>query len=152
DELYQLGPDDFKAVRAEVFSSRLPSDPGLKIFMGVARLTQTKVPRTSILGQRFVNRETGQPEDTVERYFQAENAPPRLATVPVFMSGCVQGSMRDPPGPIRGVTFRHDNIFGYHFGAEFDLFNLLGINPAAGTRWTLGVDEFTKRGPGLGTT
>src|SRR5205085_2422836 len=36
DEVFQIGPDEFRAVKAEVFSSRLPSDPGLKIVMGEA--------------------------------------------------------------------------------------------------------------------
>src|SRR5262249_11234222 len=152
DEIYQLGPNDFKAIRAEVFSSRLPSDPGLKVFMGVARLTQTRVPRVSILGRPFYNRETGEAEETIERYYQAENVRLRLANLPVFFIGFIQGSMTDPTGPVRGVTLRHDQIFGYHIGAEFDLFNLLGISPPAGWRWTLGADEFTKRGPGLGST
>jgi hypothetical protein len=156
DELYQLGrqngSEEFKAIRAEVFSSKLPSDPGLKVFMGVARLSQRTVPRVSILGRPFYNPETGQEETIIERTFQGENVQLRLANIPVFFTGFVQGTMTDPTGPIRGVTFRHDNIFGYHIGAEFDLLNLLGIIPPAGSRWILGVDEFTNRGPGLGTT
>src|SRR5262249_11709880 len=92
DEIYQLGPNDFKAIRAEVFSSRLPSDPGLKVFMGVARLTQTRVPRVSILGRPFYNRETGEAEETIERYYQGENVQLRLANIPVFFIGFIQGS------------------------------------------------------------
>lgn len=152
DELYQLGPDEFKAVRAEVFSSRLPSDPGLTLFMGAARLRQRRVPRTNIFGRPFLDRQTGEPEITTEQYFQGENVQLRLAGLPIFRTGFVQGSISNPSGPIRGVTFRQDRVFGYHLGGEFDLFNLLGINPPAGFRWSLGADWFTKRGPGLGTT
>ncbi len=151
DELYQLGPDDFKAVRAEVFSSRLPSDPGLTIFMGAARLRQRRVPRTNIFGRTFLDCQTGEPEIVTEQYFQGENVQLRLAGWPIFCTGFVQGSVTDPSGPIRAVTFRQDRVFGYHLGGEFDLFNLLGISPPAGYRWSLGADWFTKRGPGLGT-
>lgn len=151
DELYQLGPSDFKAIRAEVFSSRLPSDPGLTVFMGAARLRQRRVPRVNIFGRPFLDRESGEPEIITEQYFQGENVQLRLAGLPIVRTGFVQGSITNPSGPIRGVTFRRDRVFGYHLGGEFDMFNLLGINPPAGHRWTLGADWFTKRGPGLGT-
>lgn len=152
DELYQLSPDEFRAVRAEVFSSRLPSDPGLTIFLGAARLRQRRVPRRNILGRTFLDRQTGEPEIVTEQYFQGEDVQLRLAGIPILRTGFIQGSITNPSGPIRGVTFRQDRVFGYHLGGEFDLFNLLGINPPVGHRWTLGADWFSKRGPGLGTT
>lgn len=151
DEVFQLGPSEFRAVGAEVFSSRLPSDPGLKLVLGEARITQRRIPRRSIFGRQFIDPVTGEPEETTERFFQGEDVRVKVADIPVFYTGFIQGTLSDPVGPLHGVTFQNDRIFGLRVGAEFDIFNLLGIDPPGGNRWTARVDEFTKRGPGLGS-
>lgn len=151
-EVFQLGASEFRAARAEIFSSRLPSDPGLKLYIGEARLSQRRVPRRNIFGRQFINMQTGELEEETERYFQGDEVRVKLAGIPVFRTPFVQGTLSNPVGPIHGVTFRHDSIFGYQFGVDFDVFNLLGLDPRPGNRWTASVDEFTKRGPGAGST
>ncbi len=152
DEVFQLGPSEFRAVKAEIFSSRLPSDPGLKLYVGEARLSQRRVPRRNIFGRQFINMQTGEAEEETERYFQGDEVRVKLANIPVFRMPFVQGTLSSPIGPIHGVTFRHDTIFGYQFGVDLDMFNLLGLDPRPGNRWYASVDEFTKRGPGAGST
>src|SRR5262249_22562723 len=44
-ELRQLSPTQFQAIKADIFSSRLPSDPRLKVFASDALLEEKKVPR-----------------------------------------------------------------------------------------------------------
>ncbi len=152
DEVFQLGPSEFRAVQAEVFSSRLPSDPGLKLVLGEARVTQRRAPKRSIFGRQFINPITGTGEEETERFFQGEDVQMRVNDIPVFYTPFIQGTLSSPVGPLHGVTFQHDRIFGYHIGAELDMFNLLGIDPPVGNRWSARIDEFTKRGPGIGST
>lgn len=151
DEVFQLGPSEFRAAHAEIFSSRLPSDPGLKLYVREARLTQRRIPRRNIFGKQFINLQTGEAEEETERYFQGDEVRVKVADVPVFRTPFIQGTLSSPTGPIHGVTFRHDKIFGYQFGVDLDMFNLLGLDPAPLNHWTASVDEFTKRGPGLGS-
>jgi hypothetical protein len=151
DEVFQINPDEFKAVRAEIFSSRLPSDPGLKVYIGEVLVSQRRKTRTSILGIPFLDPHTGQPEQVTERFFQGENAQIRLENVPFFYVPFLEGNTNNPTGPLRSLSLNSDRIFGIHFGANFDIFNLLGIDPAPGSRWTASFDEFTYRGPGFGS-
>src|SRR5262249_29745945 len=142
---------DFRAIHAEVFSSRLPSDPGLKLVMGEVQLSQRRIPRRSILGQQFVNLQTGELEEETERTFHGEDVRVVVGGLPVFYTPTVNGAMSNPIGPLHGVTFRHDRIFGYHIGADFDVFNLLGLDPRPGNHWLASIDELTKRGFGAGS-
>ena len=56
DELTKRSPTQYQAVRAEVFASQLPSDPGLKVVVAEATLEEKKIPRRSIFGRQYINR------------------------------------------------------------------------------------------------
>src|SRR5262249_32956472 len=60
EELIQSSPTTFEVDRAEIFSSRLPSDPGFKVYVAHATIEETKVPRVGLLGTA-IDRKTGQP-------------------------------------------------------------------------------------------
>jgi hypothetical protein len=152
DEIEQTGANSFKAVRAEVFSSKTPADPGLKVVFSEATLDERKVPRESIFGRIFTNRTTGQPETETQQMVRGDNVFLKLEDVPVFYLPFVQGDARDPLGPIRGVSLGYNRIFGAQIGVSLNMFDLLAITPGPSDRWNLDVDYLSRRGPALGTT
>ena len=151
DEVFQLGPDDFQAEHVEIFSSKLPSDPGLKVVIRQASVTQLQTQRTNIFGLRFLDRITGQPQMTTEQIFRGEDVRFELENVPFFYLPYFQGNSQSLAGPLKEVNFGHDAIFGYQVYLVFDMFNLFAINPPPGASWTTTVDYLSKRGPAFGT-
>src|SRR5579864_8512316 len=105
-EVYQLNANDFKAVRVEIFSSRLPSDPGLKIVFAEATMSQKHTTRTSVLGLPFVNEQTGQVEETTQRIFQGYNGLVELRDVPILYVPYMQGDAANTQGPIKDFAVR----------------------------------------------
>ncbi|MGE3803764.1 MAG: hypothetical protein AB7K24_03710, partial [Gemmataceae bacterium] len=151
DELLQLSRTKFQAVRAEVFSSKLPSDPGLKVFVSDATLEQKVIPKRSIFGREVLDRETGQPLTETQRYFDGNNVFVELGDVPVLYFPYLRGDVNDPLGPLENVRLAYNRIYGGWFSFTLDIYDLLGIDPPPGTRWDLDIDYLTRRGPALGT-
>lgn len=151
DELLQLSTTQFKAVRAEVFTSRLPSDPGIKVYVTEATVDEKRIPRRSIFGRQVVNRQTGLPETEPQRIFRGRNMFLEVEDVPIFYLPFIQGDVEDPLGPLEQFRFSHDRVFGSQVYTTFNGYDLFGLDPLAGTRWRLDVDYLSKRGPALGT-
>jgi hypothetical protein len=152
EELQMLSENLFKGMKAEMFSSRLPSDPGLKVYVADATLERKLIPKKSIFGRQFINRQTGQPETEEQRLFDGRTALLKVEDYPIFYLPFVQGDLNDPLGPLESASFNYNKIFGFQFASSFNVYDLLGIDPIAGTRWRFDVDYLTKRGPALGTT
>jgi hypothetical protein len=151
DEVRQLGPKKFEADQAEVFSSRLPSDPGLKVVMTHASLEDFEYERKTLFGIPLLDKNTGKPQIGYERLVRGENAVLRLEGVPVFYLPYLQGDANEPLGPLQTLTFRQDRVFGTQVLATFNMYSLFNVDPLPGTRWTLETDYLSKRGPALGT-
>jgi lipopolysaccharide export system protein LptA len=152
DELNQLSLTTFEAVHAEIFSSKLPSDPGLKIYVSNATLETKKIPRRSIFGWKVVDPRTGEPVIYEEQLVRSRNAIVELENIPIFYTPYLQGDASDPLGPLTNINIGYNqNVFGVQFDASFDAYNLLGLVPAPGTRWRFDIDYLSLRGPGLGT-
>src|SRR5437588_10792098 len=151
EELLQLNERTFKGMKAEVFSSRLPSDPGLKVYVTEGTLVQTTVPRLTIFGRQFINRVTGQPETHEQRLFDGKDAIIKLEDYPIFYLPFIRGDVNDPLGPLESVSFNYNRIFGFQFTSSFNVYNLLGIDPIPNTRWRFDVDYMSARGPALGS-
>jgi hypothetical protein len=151
DEILQLSPDEFKGYRTVIFSSRLPSDPGLKIYVKEGDLNNKVVPKRSIFGRQYINRETGQPETERESLITARNVFVELENVPVLYLPYLQGDANDPLGPLRSVNVKYDRVFGAQLNTTFNVYDLIGMDPIPGTRWNLNVDYLSRRGPGIGT-
>src|SRR5262249_43804362 len=100
EELLQLSATEFRGTRAEVFSSRLPSDPGLKVYVREATLEQKQVERRSIFGWRVTDRKTGEPATQTEFLVKGTNAFLKIEDIPVFYLPYIQGDARDPLGPL----------------------------------------------------
>jgi hypothetical protein len=152
DELFQLSPTQFEAVRAVVFSSRLPSDPGLTVYLSNATLEEKKVPKRTLFGTDVIDPKTGQVQTEPQSLVRGTNVIFRVEDVPVFYLPFIQADARDPLGPIENIQVGFNRIFGFRAGATLDMYDLLGITPQPGTRWGLNLDYMSERGPALGTT
>jgi hypothetical protein len=150
-ELEQLATNQFKAIQAEFYSSRLPSDPGLKLVMAEATLEQKRVPRTSIFGEQYTNRTTGLVETEEQQIVHGDNVFLKLEDVPIFYLPFVQGDANDPLGPIRSVNAGYNRVFGFQAGVTLNVFDLLAITPPVGMKWDFGIDYLSLRGPALTT-
>jgi hypothetical protein len=151
DEVFQLSPTQFKMTRAAVFSSRLPSDPGLTIEVAEGTLEEKRVPKKTIFGFQFVDRRTGLPETEQQRLFHGDDVLVKVEDVPIFYLPFIQGDANDPFGPLENGRFSYNRIFGLQVGLTFNVFDLIGVDPIPGTRWKLFTDYLTRRGPALGT-
>src|SRR5439155_24835381 len=103
-ELLELSPTLFKGSRAEVFSSRLPSDPGLKVYVAETTVEEKSVPKTSIFGVPVINRRTGQQEIQQQRLFDSRNALLAFEDVPVLYLPFVLGHAKDPLSPLEETS------------------------------------------------
>jgi hypothetical protein len=151
DELQQLSENQFHVLRSDVFSSKLPSDPGLKVHVSDATIDEMIVPRRSIFGQQVYNRTTGEAEEDRETMFHGRNVFFELENVPIFYVPYLSGDASDPLGPVKSISFGYNSIYGFDLGTSLNVYELLGIQPLLNTKWRLDFDYLTYRGPALGT-
>lgn len=153
DEMLQISPDLFEANRAEVFSSRLPSDPGLKVYVRKGRLEQKQVTKRMFLGLGPPVRDpvTGQPQVETKRIFKGNHVFAKLEDIPVFYLPYIQGDVNDPLGPLEAINVNYNQMYGTQIFTTWNIYDLIGITPQPGTRWVLNADFMSKRGPALGT-
>jgi hypothetical protein len=151
-EILQLSPTLFDVVQAEIFSSKLPSDPGLKVYMSHATIEDKTVPLRGFLGRPVLNPATGEPLTTKETIVTAQNVFGELENVPFFYLPYLRADARDPLGPLQEVNAGFSHIFGAQFGVVLNVYKLLGIQPVPNTQWRMSVDYLSYRGPALGTT
>ena len=149
DELLELSATKYQVLRAEIFSSKLPSDPGLKVYVAEAVIEDKTSPRFSIFGNPVLNSKTGVQEQKTQTLVEARDAYFELENVPFFYLPYLAGDAREPLGPITSVHLGANRVFGFEFGVGLDVYHLLGIDPFEGTRWRAGVDYLSRRGPGV---
>lgn len=150
-ELRQLSKTKFEVIDATISSSKLPSDPGLRVLLGEATVEETSKPMTSIFGKQVIDRKTGQPIIVKELLTVGRNATVKLEGVPIFYTPFFQGDARDPLGPIQSIRFGFNQIYGAQFGVSLNVYDLFGIQPYQNTRWNLDLDYLADRGPAIGT-
>lgn len=153
DELLELSPREFKIIRTETFSSKLPSDPGLKIVVAEATLETKRIPRKTFfgLGPQLVDKKTGEPRFEEEMIFRGRTALLELEDIPVFYLPYIQGDPRDPLGPLDRFAFNYSKMFGFAFDFGTNVYDLFGLDPVPGTRWMFDVGYMTERGVSAGT-
>jgi len=155
-ELDQLNAKLSHVIHAEIFASKLPSDPGLKVVVADGDLEDKETLKKSIFGRQVISRATGEPEKETQQIFTGRNAVIDFGVasdvyVPIFYWPYFRVDVRDPLGPLQSIGFNYNRIFGFQFLTTFDVFDLLGIDRQPGTRWRLNVDYLTVRGPAMGT-
>ncbi|MBY0527816.1 MAG: hypothetical protein K2R98_30750 [Gemmataceae bacterium] len=150
DELLQTSADTFEVIKGDVSASKLPSDPGVKIEFQNATLESKRVPRRGLFGQ-VTDRRTGEALIDQELMFKGRNVFLEVEDVPIFYFPYLAGNAADPLGPLESIQIGFNRIFGFQFGASFNVYDIFGIDPYPGTRWRWDVDYMSARGPGTGT-
>jgi hypothetical protein len=149
-ELRQLSNTRFEAVQAEIFSSKLPSDPGVRVLLSDAVIDELRVPKTTLFGTPIVNRQ-GEPIMELERPITGRNARIVLEEVPIFYVPYFKGDAADPFGPLQSIRLGGNRIFGFVGGVTLDGYDLFHLQRPPDSRWRLDIDYLSKRGPALGT-
>ena len=151
DEVLQLNAKVYQANNAKIFSSLLPSDPGLTVEVKQVVVEEKEIASKGLFGLPVIDKKTGLPATVVQREFDGDSFIARLEGVPVFYFPWLRGNVEDPLGPLEAIAFGSSRPFGFQFQTTWDLFDLFGINKPAGQRWRLYADYLTRRGPALGT-
>ncbi|MDW7995236.1 MAG: hypothetical protein RMI91_11335 [Gemmatales bacterium] len=150
-EIRQVAADTFEANDVEVFASRLPSDPGVVARTPLATLQLRELPVRGLFGWLELDPQTGRPRTETELFGTAQDFSLWWEGIPFFYWPYVQGDLRDPLGPLDRVRVRADRVFGFGLMLDWDIFELLGGERPANTRWNLETDYLSERGPALGT-
>jgi len=150
DEMFRLNENLYQSNNVEVYSTILPSDPGLKIQVREATLEMRDIPKRGLFGSQVIDPDTGLPAVEKQRYFKGKNMVVRIEDVPVFGWPFVQGDIDDPLGPLENVTIGASRTFGFQLGTTWDIYDLIGMEKIDGTRWHLLLDYLTRRGPAAG--
>jgi hypothetical protein len=151
EELQQLNAKLFLAKQAEVYSTVLPSDPGLKIIVREAKIEEIDTVKQSIFGRTVIDRKTGAPLEYKRHIFTGDDNVVRFEGVPIFYSPYLEADVERPLGPLDSASFGYNKIFGFQITTTWDLYELLGLQRPDGNRWKLFADGMTARGPALGT-
>ena len=149
DELLQLAPKKYQVNRSEIFSSKLPSDPGLLVYFADAVIEDKTSPKFSIFGIPVFDRKTGQQVQQTQTLVEAHNAYVELQNVPFFYLPYIAGDAREPFGPINSVNFGYNTVFGVQLGLGLNVYELLGIEPLENTHWRADLNYLSRRSPGV---
>ena len=147
DELLEFGAKKYQVIRSQLFSSKLPSDPGLKVYFADAIIEDKTSPKFSIFGMPVFDRKTGKQVQQQQTLVEAHDVSFELQNVPFFYLPYVAGDAREPFGPITSFSAGYNTVFGLQFGVGLNLYELLGIEPIEGTHWRGDVNYLSRRGP-----
>jgi hypothetical protein len=151
-ELFQTSETTYELNRTELFASKLPSDPGLKVYMTTTGVEDKTIPMTSIFGQPVLDRQTGQQIQQKQTLVTGRNVFFELENIPFFYLPYVSADARDPLGPVQDFNFGYSRIFGFQVGVTLNIYELLGLQPPPSTGWKLNLDYLSYRGPGVGSS
>jgi hypothetical protein len=151
-EMRQTSVNTFEIEQSEVFSSKLPSDPGLKVTLQEGVIEDRTVPLRNLFGMPVLDRNTGQPLLLRETMLTGDNNFFELEKIPFYWLPHVSTNLQEPLGPIQDFNFGFNRIFGVQLGVSLNMYELLGMQPRPQTRWLLNLDYLSYRGPGVGTT
>lgn len=148
-EVQQLGRREWRAVQAGVYSSKLPSDPGVLFEASEVSLVERPTLRRNFLGLPY--RSVGGQPVGAERLLTGRNARVEVLGVPVFYTPYYRADPAEPLGPLDGLGFGNDRIFGFQAYTSWDIHRLLGLRPPPGHKWRLNLDYLSDRGTAVGT-
>ncbi len=146
EELQQLNAKLFLAKQVIVYSTILPSDPGLVIQVREAQIEEFSTIKKSIFGTTMIDSKTGQPVEYKQHIFTGTSDVIRLEGVPIFYTPYLKTSVERPLGPLDTISFNYNKIFGFQLQTTFDLYELLGLQRPDNNRWKLFLDEMTGAG------
>ena len=150
-EVRRLDAENWEILHASFDSSKLPSDPGLRMDSPRVTYNERQVRLRNAFGIPYRDLLTGQPVYGDERMVTAYGAVPKVLGVPVWYYPRIRTDANDPLGPFVGMGFGQNRVFGTQIYTTWDIFDLLGLRPPPGHRWRLNLDYLSKRGPAIGT-
>lgn len=98
-----------------------------------------------------INPETNQPFGEPTPWITSNNTSLIIGNVPVLNLPRISGPANIQFMPIRGLKFGYDKVFGAQIESRWDLPQLLGWEKQEGIDWELLLNEYTDRGPAIGT-
>src|ERR1700754_1904913 len=104
--------ENWDVLNGTINGSKLHSDPRLRIDSDRMTLNERKVMRRNIFGIPVRNIETGEQVEDVEQIITMRNAVTRLGGLPVGYLPNLRVNANDPLGPLQGVSFSQNRIFG----------------------------------------
>ena len=146
-EIRRLDAENWEILRASFDSSKLPSDPGLRMDSPRVLYNERQVRLRNAFGIPYRDLLTGEPIYGDERLVTAYNAVPKVMGVPVWYYPKIRTDANDPLGPFVGMGFGQNRVFGTQLYTTWDIFDLLALRPPPGHRWRLNLDYLSKRGP-----
>jgi hypothetical protein len=149
-ELFRTSEVTYEFSQAQVFSSKLSSDPGLIIYVGHATIEERKRVAKNLFGQPVIDPKTKKPLEIDESIVEARNVTFAFEGVPFFYLPYYKGDARDPLGPIESISTGYSSIFGFDAGIGLNVYKLLGILPPDNHHWRLNLDYMSLRGPSIG--
>lgn len=143
DVLQQISKGEFVGFGAAVTSSR----------MGVPRYwLQSEQVRFSDRPVTRIDPLSGQAYADSEQTVSSSGNAVYLGGFPVFYWPTFSTDLEKPNFYLTGLKLRNDDIFGTQVLADFDVFQLFGVQtPPEGVDWTLSTDYLSERGPAIGT-
>ncbi len=150
-EIRQTSINTFEVSESEVFSSRLPSDPGLKVYLQNGTIEDRTIPLRNIFGLPVLDRATGQPVMSRQSILTGDNTFFTMEKFPFYWLPHVCNNLQEPLGPVQNFNFGFNQLFGAQFGVSLNLYEVLGLQPRPSTQWLLNLDYMSYRGPGVGT-
>ena len=150
-EVFQYSPNEIEAVKADVFSSKRPSEPGLRVSSDTSTLVRGGGPRTNFLGFQYRDLLTGQPVTENQQTLNSRNVRVKVFQTPVFWLPRSSTDVNEPFGPLAGFGVGSDQVFGTQIYTTFDVFKLIARRGPPGHQWNFYADYLNFRGTGLGT-
>ena len=150
NEIWRLGVDEWRIRGAETASSKLPTDPGLKLTANDVSLVTQQV----ILRNAF-----GMPYRDIRRARRcrapSRSSPPATRDRGERRAGVLHAVLPDrrerPARPVPGIGLGHGPDLRHQLYTTWDMFKLLAPCGAAEHNWRLHLDYLSYRGPGAGT-
>lgn len=151
-EVRRLDAENWEILGGEAYSSKTPSDPGLRLEAKRILYNERKVVLRNIFGIPYRDLLTGEVVEGTERTLTGRNAFVRLTELPVFWLPRLRVDANEPLGPLNTIGFGQDRIFGTQIYTTWDMYKLLALKPPEGHNWRLLLDYLSDRGPAAGTT
>ncbi|AMV28159.1 Organic solvent tolerance protein [Gemmata sp. SH-PL17] len=151
EEVRRLDLENWEILNGTSNASKLPSDPGLRLDSQRFTLSQRRIVLRNIFGFPIRDIRTGEPIEGQEQIVTGTNVVTRLGGLPVFYLPKMRFDATDPLGPVTGLGFSQNRIFGSQFYSSFDIYELLALRPPPGHSWRLNLDYLSRRGLAGGT-
>ncbi len=143
DVLQQVSKGEYIGFGAAVTSSRM-GVPRYWIQSEQVQFRDTPVTQIDPL--------TGQNTITSQKSVSSRDNTVYIGGFPVLYWPVFSTNLEKTNFYVTGVKVKRDSVFGTQIMADFDLFQLFGVEqPPRGVDWTLSTDYFSERGPALGT-